>query len=115
MKYALVIIETPTSRQAIQDDRAKHRQAIEGWIADQAAAGRLVGGEAFETEAEPPATVRRLPSGEATVTDRPFAGPDETLGGYMIVDVADRDEAIAVARTWPPTGEALEVRPLWQP
>jgi hypothetical protein len=115
VKYALVIIETPASRHAIQVDRATHRAALEDWMGAQAAAGRLVDGEAFETEAERPATIRRAGLGQVTVTNEPFAGDAETLGGYVIVDVKDRDEAIDVARSWPDTGETIEVRPLWAP
>lgn len=111
MKFAFVIVETPESRAAIRADRAAHRRAIETWMTAQAAAGVLVGGEAFETEGAAPATVRRR-GGTLEVTDAPFAGPVETLGGYVLVEVADRAAAIALARTWPASGETIEVRPL---
>ena len=112
MKFAFVIIETPESRAAIQADRAVHRSAIESWMTAQATAGVLVGGEAFETEEVEPATVRRR-GGSVEVTDGPFAGLEETLGGYVLVEVPDRAAAIELALTWPATGEAIEVRPLW--
>jgi hypothetical protein len=50
LKFALVTIETERSRRNILEDRAKHRKSIEAWMAEQARAGKLIGGEAFETE-----------------------------------------------------------------
>jgi hypothetical protein len=46
------------------------------------------------------------------VADADSGGDHETLGGYLLVEVADRDEAVDLARSWP-TGETIEVRPLW--
>jgi hypothetical protein len=112
MRFALVTIETDDSRRHSHTHRADHRARIEAWMTEQARRGRLVGGEAFDTEQPEPVTVRRDPDGTATVTEGPFAGDHETLGGYLLVEVADRDEAVDLARSWP-TGETIEVRPLW--
>ena len=102
MKFALVTIETEQSKRSIVEDRAKHRESIEAWMSQQAQAGKLLGGEAFETEK----------MGPVTVTEEPCAGESETLGGFILADVADRDEAVELARSWP-TGETIEVRPVW--
>jgi hypothetical protein len=63
----------------------------------------------------PPSTatsVRKDPSGGYTVTDGPFAGTHQALGGYYIIDVGDLDEALAVAKQVPaPTG-GVEIRSL---
>lgn len=112
MRFALVIIETAHSKRQIRDDRAGHRARLEAWSVQQAQAGKLVGGEAFETETIGPVTVRRDDSGQVTVTEGPFADERETLGGYMLIDVADRDEAVALAASWP-TAKTIEVRPIW--
>ena len=112
MKFALVTIETEDSRRNILQDRAKHRKSIQAWMAEQARAGKLVGGEAFETEKTGPVTVRRDASGAVTVSEEPFAGQSETLGGFLLVDVADREEVVELAKSWP-TGETIEVRPVW--
>lgn len=47
----------------------------------------------------PPSTATsvRVRSGKRFVTDGPFAETREQLGGYMLIDVTDRDEAIAIA------------------
>lgn len=111
MKFALVILETAASRQHIREHRAEHRAAIEQWIGGLAQSGKLLGGEAFETEAMGPITVRHN-GAEVSVEEAPFCGNGETLGGYFIVDAADRDDAISLARTWP-AQETIEVRPIW--
>jgi hypothetical protein len=47
------------------------------------------------------------------VTDGPFAETREQLGGYMIVDVRDLDEAIAIAARSPVASVGtVEVRPI---
>ena len=43
------------------------------------------------------ATSVRVRDGKRLVTDGPFAETREQLGGYMLIDVTDPDEAIAIA------------------
>lgn len=112
MKFALVVIETEESRRQILEHRGDQRARIDAWMAKQVQAGKLTGGEAFETEKIGPVTVRRRGASDVTVTEGPFAGERETLGGYILVEVADRDEAVELAKTWP-TAETIEVRPIW--
>ena len=58
------------------------------------------------------ATVR-VRDGRALVTDGPFAETTEQLGGYYVLDLADLDEAIAVAARLPPAAKGtVEIRPL---
>ncbi len=45
-------------------------------------------------------TVRRR-GGEPVVTDGPFLETKEILGGFVVLDVADMDEATALAAEWP--------------
>ncbi|MFF6786054.1 YciI family protein [Streptomyces sp. NPDC012510] len=111
MKYALVIFETDESRRRIQADRAAYRKEYEGWIGSLAAAGKLVGGEALETEHIAPATVRTKADGTSVVTDGPAQAGEETLGGWFIIEVADREEALELAKSLP-TPETIEIRPI---
>ena len=53
-------------------------------------------------------TVRRV-NGQMKVTDGPFVEAKEQVGGYCLVDVADLDAAIRLAKSWP-AGD-VEVRP----
>jgi len=48
--------------------------------------------------------------GEASVTDGPFAEAKELIGGYWMIDVRSRDEAIEWARRIPARDCAVEVR-----
>ena len=36
-----------------------------------------------------------------SVTDGPYVETKELLGGFVIIDAADMDEAIAIASEWP--------------
>ncbi len=45
-------------------------------------------------------TVRRH-GGQPVVTDGPFLESKEILGGFIVLDVADIDEATALAAEWP--------------
>jgi hypothetical protein len=49
--------------------------------------------------------------GKPLVTDGPFTEAKEVLGGYWMIDVASRDEAIAWAKRCPASGnEIIEIR-----
>ena len=45
-------------------------------------------------------------------TDGPFAETKEALGGYYLVEAADLDEAIALAKQVPTPFGGIEVRPI---
>jgi|SRR6516162_9889817 len=50
-------------------------------------------------------------TGEPVVTDGPFAESKEVLGGYWMIEVASRDEAIAWAKKCPASAsEIIEIR-----
>ncbi len=55
----------------------------------------------------------RVRDGRTLVTDGPFAETTEQLGGYYLLDLADLDDAIAVAGRVPPAAKGtVEIRPL---
>ncbi|HEX2483812.1 MAG TPA: YciI family protein [Myxococcota bacterium] len=73
--------------------------------------GKIRGGAPLQPE-EAGARVS-LRGGQAAVTDGPFAESKEFVGGFMIVDVASRAEAIEVAKRCPATRSGIvEVRAL---
>ncbi|MFI5801662.1 YciI family protein [Streptomyces sp. NPDC051561] len=111
MKFALVIFETDASRALIQADREAYRKTYETWIGEVAAAGKLVGGDALDTAGQPPVTVRKTADGAPAVTEGPVHAGAETLGGWFLLEVADRAEAVELARGFP-TPEAIEIRPV---
>jgi hypothetical protein len=61
------------------------------------------------------ATSVRVREGKRLVTDGPFAETREQLGGYFMVDVANMDEAIAIAQRIPGARKGtVEVRPVFE-
>lgn len=58
------------------------------------------------------ATTVRLVDGEPELTDGPFAVTKEILGGYVLVDVPDLDEAVKIAAALPIARYGkVEIRP----
>ncbi|GAA3318063.1 YciI family protein [Arthrobacter ramosus] len=98
-----------------QDEVATKEAAGETVSADYQAfmqrRGRsLLGGAALEP-AETATSIRRDGSGGFSVTDGPFAESKETLGGYFMIEAADLDEALEIAKEVP-AGVGVEVRPV---
>jgi hypothetical protein len=61
----------------------------------------------------PPSTGARVSfaTGEPIVTDGPFAESKEVLGGYWMIDVSSREEAIVWAKKCPASpNEIIEIR-----
>jgi hypothetical protein len=86
------------------------QQAMEahGRFAEQVVelGAKMLGGNALQTT--PTATSIR---GDV-VTDGPFAETKEALGGYYLIDAADLDQALAVAKLCPAPYGGVEVRPI---
>lgn len=75
------------------------------------AMGTLIAAEPLQT-VRAAATVR-VRQGQVSVTDGPFAETKETLGGFFVIEVRSRDEALKVASEWPSARfGSIEVRPL---
>jgi len=59
------------------------------------------------------ATCVRVRDGKRSVSDGPYAETKEQLAGYFLIDVANLDEAIAVAASIPGTTRGTtEIRPI---
>jgi hypothetical protein len=77
----------------------------------QAAGAALRGGEALQLTSTA-TTIRKDAAGGFVVTDGPFVESKEALGGYYVVEAADLDEAIALAKQVPAPNGGVEVRPI---
>jgi hypothetical protein len=96
---------TPERMQTLQRD-------VDSYDTDLKQRGLLRIGEPL-AEPETAVTVRRR-SGKVTVLDGPFAETKEHLGGFMLIEARDLNEAIDVARNDPMADMgAIEVRALW--
>ncbi len=61
------------------------------------------------------ATLVKVRRGTRLTTDGPFAETTEQLGGYFLIDVANLDEAIAIAGRIPAaTKGTVEIRPVFE-
>ena len=80
------------------------------WWGKHTAAGTITEGQ----QLQPPNTATTVRhgngSGAATITDGPFIEAKEQIGGYAVVEVANLDQALELAKTWPAKG-TVEVRP----
>ncbi|MFG3705259.1 YciI family protein [Micromonospora sp. NPDC047670] len=84
---------------------------IEAWVAENDARGRRLTGDALA--ATTAATTVRVRNGELLVSDGPFAETKEVIVGFDLLECADLDEAIEVARAHPMAREGrLELRPI---
>jgi hypothetical protein len=74
-------------------------------------AASLRGGNALQPTGTA-TSVREDSSGGFVVTDGPFAETKEALGGYYLVEAADLDQALALAKQIPMPSGGVEVRPI---
>lgn len=111
MKYMMLIAGSEEAWAGRSEEELQELYGrIGAWWGEQAAAGRIVEGHELQPSATA-TTVRIGPDGKASVTDGPFMEGKEMVGGYGILEVADLDEALAVASSWP-APDALEIRPV---
>jgi hypothetical protein len=68
--------------------------------------GKLLGGQALQ----PTATATTIR--DDVVTDGPFVETKEALGGYYLIEAADLDQALAIAKLCPAPYGGVEVRPI---
>ena len=108
--YAILIYEDEAAWAGVGPDELR-RIMGEYWSFNEAIAGAIRGGSKLASTATATA-IRRDPTGQPAVTDGPFAEPKEALGGFYLVEAADLDEAIAIAKQVPAPFGGVEVRPV---
>jgi hypothetical protein len=112
MKYALLIYGDEkdgfNATNGQQDARqAEARANFEALVKS----GVLVAGNRLSPTSA--ATTLRVHNGERVITHGPFAETQEQLGGIVVVEADNLDEALELAaRTAGPTASAIEVRPI---
>ncbi|HSK92739.1 MAG TPA: YciI family protein [Candidatus Angelobacter sp.] len=93
-----------------EEEREAMYRRIGAWWNEHEQAGRIVEGHELQPSSMA-TTVRIRRDGSTTVTDGPFIEGKEMIGGYAVLEVADLDEALALAKSWP-TADSLEIRPI---
>ena len=108
-QYLILIYEDEAAWDAADPESYQRTMLAHRDFAERNAAA-LRGGNALQPT--PTATsVRTDAAGRATVTDGAFAETKEALGGYYVVEAADLDEALALAKQVPAPFGGVEVRP----
>lgn len=94
MKYMMFVCtdtEPETDESQVPD--------IHAWVAENDANGRRLDGSVLAPTSS--ATTVRVRGGELLISDGPFAETKEVIAGFDILECADLDEAIEVARAHP--------------
>ena len=112
MQYLCLIYHTESELEAMSDREY-------GALANEARAhtealvesGHCVGANALEFVSA--ATTVRVRRGRVSITDGPFAETKEQLGGYVLIEARDLNEAIRIASTIPSARiGSVEIRPV---
>jgi hypothetical protein len=112
MSYMLFIIEPPGQRveRGLEAGKQLYDRML-AFTADLQSRGVL---EASNSLASPKHGARlQIRGGQQRIVDGPFAEAKEMVGGFFLLNVATRDEALAIAAQCPAAEWAtVEVRPV---
>jgi hypothetical protein len=119
MKYAAILTSNADDivaweQMSPEEAAAARAEEVPKWNALFAELGQS-GKIGFGAELEAPKTAKtvRVRDGETIVTDGPFAETKEQIGGVMVLDADDLDEAISIAARIPVALRAsVELRPV---
>jgi hypothetical protein len=109
MAQYLVLIYEDESRFGDETIAAEVHAAHTAFFDKHGAA--IAGGNALEPAATA-TTIRGNGGGGHIVTDGPFAETKEVLGGYYLIEAADLDAALEIAKAVPARFGGVEVRPI---
>jgi hypothetical protein len=111
MKYVLLFCGTNESQQAWdnmpEEQRSQAYGAVTKWFEENGS--KIKDGYELQTPSTA-TTVRHGSNGSRIVTDGPFIEGNEVIGGFVGIEVADLDEALRMAKTWP--AGPVEIRPV---
>ena len=109
MKYMLLIYGNEQALTQSEREECYHESAQLAHKLDET--GQYLASSPLQSIAT--ATSVRVRNGKRVVTDGPFAETREQLGGYFLVEAADKDEAIDIAGRIPGARVGtVEVRPV---
>jgi hypothetical protein len=109
MQYAMMIYAEPGYAEKLPE---AERETVLAEFAALVEDGRCV--IAAQLQPAETATCVRVAGGRTLMTDGPFADTKEVLGGFVLVEAANLDEAMELAARIPVTrfGGIVEVRPV---
>jgi hypothetical protein len=111
MKYVLMFVDTEqfAADLAAMDDAERDRAyaRVRQWFTDH----RDKITHHAQLMPSDSATTVRLDRGEPLITDGPYVEGKEVVSGFTEIDVADLDQALQLARSWPGC-PVVEIRPI---
>ncbi|HEY0578905.1 MAG TPA: YciI family protein [Pseudonocardia sp.] len=111
MKYVLLICDDETVSPSMEELAAD--PVHQAWLADLDRRGGVLSSARLRPVLD--ATTVRVRDGETLVSDGPFAETKDFVGGFVIVECSDLDEAIAIAAGHPyARWGGVEIRPVWE-
>jgi hypothetical protein len=110
MAQYLMLIYEDESQWAGVDEQQGGQMMAEYQQFGERNASAILGGNALQ--GTDTATAVRRNGDDHTTTDGPFAETKEALGGYYLVEAADLDEALGIAKQIPAHFGGVEVRPV---
>jgi hypothetical protein len=114
MRFMLTIQVDEAREAGRTDEEGRQLMAAHAaYIEAMKAAGVYLGSAALHPSDE--ATRLQAVAGQVSVIDGPFTETKEVIGGFYLMEVASREEAIAWAHRCPNAGrDTLELRLVWQ-
>ena len=112
MRFMMLMYPGPKAEAGVMPDD-KLIAAMMAYNKELADAGALLALDGLQPTAK--GARIRFAGGKASVTEGPFPDAREVLGGYWMIQVNSKDEAIAWARRCPaPEGEMIEIRQVFE-
>jgi hypothetical protein len=111
MSEYLVLIYDDETKWLNADEKTLNKLRAEHDEFAQKNGASLRGGNALHPTASA-TSIRRDASGDVLITDGVFIESKEALGGYYVIEAADLDAAIAIAKQVPAQFGGVEVRPI---
>lgn len=107
MKYMLIMRATDEANQAMADtDFSKMLETIGKYSEEMIRAGVLVAAEGLDSAAD--GVVVDFSSEPPVVTDGPYGETKELFGGFYILNVASKEEAVEWAKRLPVNGPGFK-------
>ncbi|MFB8129390.1 MULTISPECIES: YciI family protein [Streptomyces] len=113
MKYVLFIC-TPVGGEELSPAQIADDPRFTSYIEEVRSRDIVKGGARLRPSTD--ATTVRVQGDEVLLSDGPFVESKEYVAGFDLIEVADLDEAIALASRHPAAlgGGSVEVRPVWE-
>ena len=112
MRFMMIMFPGPGAEAGAMPDE-KLLAAMGQYNEELVKAGVLLGGEGLHPSAKGARV--RFPGGKAAVSDGPFTEAKEVIGGFWLIQVKSKEEAIEWASRCPASGdEMIEIRQVFE-